>query len=179
LSLLQSFDNSLLKLLTFAFPDTQWSEILTAKVASKKIKTRNSEIDLVKAREVFDKIGQELGVKQLSDWYQVPISEIRKRTSITRHFANKYEAFKIIYPEYEWDIFHFNWMPNKSWQDKTVQKQFFENIKQKLNISTEELLNLPVQTICSMGGTGLMKSISSRKYEILLSGCCNFHLFHS
>ena len=93
-SLQHLFDNSLFKLLSFAYPDTNWSNILTPKPKKEKIKNRNSVVDLVKARKVFDEIGNELGVTEYTGWYKVPISAIRKKTSIIRYFPNKFEAFR-------------------------------------------------------------------------------------
>ena len=51
-----------------------------------------------------------------------------------------------------------------------VQKQFFERVKEELNITTEQLLTVPLKKYFELGGTGLMKANNSRKYDLICHG---------
>ena len=64
----------------------------------------------------------------------------------------------------------FDRIPNRCWKDPKVQKQFFEYVKNELNITTEQLLTVPLKTFFKYGGTGLMKANDSRKYDIICKG---------
>lgn len=69
----------------------------------------------------------------------------------------------------------FDRIPNQCWKDKNVQRQFFELVKKNLQISTEELLSVPLKTLIEHGGAGLIKSSNFRKFEVISSSM--FYIF--
>lgn len=91
--LLTWYGYSILNMLIDAYPSVPWKEIDKKYKEENKLKT-NKPLDLNKTRKLFDQIGNEIGVKSMEDWYNVPVAKIREKTNIIRQFKNKLECFK-------------------------------------------------------------------------------------
>ena len=90
--LLSWYKYSLHRILEDCYPDVDWTAL---KETQKLEKPAPPEpVDLSEARKVFDKIGKELGVTEMKDWYKIPVARIRERTNLIRRFQNKLECFK-------------------------------------------------------------------------------------
>ena len=84
----------------------------------------------------------------------------------------------VVYPEHPWNALLFDRIPNRCWQDPAVRKQFLELVKEKLDINTEQLLNVPMKEFYRLGGTGLMKSNQCRKFEVITEGISGLPFYY-
>src|SRR4051812_31028060 len=56
-------------------------------------------------RNHLDKIGRELGVKEMDDWYSVSREEVNRRVTFikTYHKGSLFDALQKLYPQHKWD----------------------------------------------------------------------------
>src|SRR4051812_10666643 len=56
-------------------------------------------------RNYLNKIGRELGVKEMDDWYNVCIDEVKRRAIFIHHYYNNslFTTLQKLYPQHNWD----------------------------------------------------------------------------
>lgn len=68
--------------------------------------------DLSNQRNVVDKIGKELGLESLEDWYRIKSKDIRKfengRRVLSRYKDSLSIALPKIYPDHNWQLWRFH-----------------------------------------------------------------------
>jgi hypothetical protein len=86
-----------------------------------------------------EKIATALQVTSPDDWYKVTLRNIKLNggSSIIEKYTSKYDLLKTIYPEYKWDPFQFNRLPNNYWQKDTL-KEYFELVSERVGVKKEE-----------------------------------------
>jgi hypothetical protein len=77
-------------------------------------------------RKRFEEVAKELNVKQLDDWYKVSRIRVYKRISVLRdHPGGLFTALKAVYPQHNWDVLKFEFVPRGIW--KKPNEQFLKN----------------------------------------------------
>mmetsp|Transcript_9533 Transcript_9533/g.13130 ORF Transcript_9533/g.13130 Transcript_9533/m.13130 type:complete len:363 (+) Transcript_9533:2-1090(+) len=118
-------------------------------------------------RNFFDWLGNELGVKELDDWYRV--SNLKTIINhggyfvIEKHHGSPLEALKAAYPEHTWIPWKFENAPQNFWKSKDNQRQFFDWLGKQLGVKDLEdwYSLLTVDSVMLNGGTGFVNQYSS------------------
>src|SRR5438128_2224085 len=50
-------------------------------------------------RNYLDKIGRELGVKEMDDWYNVSVDEVKRKASFISYYDSLFDALQKLYPQ--------------------------------------------------------------------------------
>eukprot|EP01027_Heterolobosea_sp_BB2_P018918 GEZU01026579.1.p1 GENE.GEZU01026579.1~~GEZU01026579.1.p1 ORF type:complete len:601 (+),score=135.41 GEZU01026579.1:14-1816(+) len=94
------YDGSLEKALQTIYPEHNWDVSKFEKASNDYWKDPKNH------RELFDRIGEEIGINQLDDWYQIGTDEIQARgggTLLLDYYNNSLaRALRAIYPEHDW-----------------------------------------------------------------------------
>src|SRR5690606_10752133 len=103
ISFMSYYDNSVYEMLKKVYPEHEWDPLRFGKVP------QGYWHNLDNQRKFLDRIGEELGVKELDDWYKVDSEEVRRRATFIRdYYSNSvFEALKKLHPEHQWDPTRF------------------------------------------------------------------------
>lgn len=122
--------SSLYEALKNLFPEHNWNPSRFKTVP----KGHWSEVEA--QREHLNKVGKELGVTKLDDWYKFTSVEFRKRAL----FINKYyngslpEALQHLYPEHNWDPLLFQRPPRGHWKSEHNQREHLNKLGKELGV---------------------------------------------
>lgn len=127
--------------------DNQWSKVLQANFPSiswdlSKLSQTPSHIwdDLHLQREVFMRIGNELGVSCLDDWNRVNYNQITSLggSSILNKYSSLFHALESIFPEYTWEIAKRKNVSANFWKQRENILEILNVAKQKFKIKEKE-----------------------------------------
>lgn len=161
------YSGSLEKALRSVYPEHSWQfwrftgDILTGEVH--------------KHRKFFENLGKEVNVKNMDDWYKVQISDIVERGGkliVRKYQYSMLKTMCCLFPEHRWLLWRFNEsLPNGTWNDISLQRQFFDWIGETLNIKQrEDWFSVTADEVVAMGdhkllhthyGDSLIKAIMS------------------
>lgn len=86
-------------------------------------------------RHRLNKIGRDIGVVQLDDWYKVHKGTVYERAPFIRHYYSSfYEALQRIYPEHSWNCANFSHASQGQWNTIQNQRLKFDQIGRELGI---------------------------------------------
>lgn len=101
----------------------------------------------------MDIIGNQFGIKQLNDWYNVALEDIDKTAggNILQKFGSSLQkALEYAYPEHKWNSWKFNW-------PLTKRKEFFDELCQKFNIKHfDEWYQIRLDQVQTNGGKKIL-----------------------
>jgi hypothetical protein len=89
-------------------------------------------------REYFDKLGSDLHIQNLEDWYDVDPASLTKNGH-TMRILNQYyrgsilRALQCVYPQYPWQLPIGKHDPKGYWKDLKKQREFFEQFAKQMN----------------------------------------------
>lgn len=97
--------------------------------------------DIHKIRETMDKIGEQLGVKNVKDWENILFTDFLKIPE-AKNFFLRYSTFfdllKDVYPEHSWDEFNRPVLPYGYWKNKENQRKFLDSFAKKYSLHSPE-----------------------------------------
>src|SRR5689334_19568157 len=86
-------------------------------------------------REIFDRIGEQLGHKSMDDWYNVSVEEFSNHGGtqvLTCYKRSLSKALQTVYYEHRWLQWKFKVIPHGYWEDLNNRKHFFSWLKDQL-----------------------------------------------
>src|SRR5690606_35935476 len=85
-----------------------------------------------------DKVGEELGVKKLDDWYKIPVHSVKKKLPFISidYNSSLFTTLKQLHPEYDWNPLSFLQAPKGYWKEELNQRTRMESISKELRIQT-------------------------------------------
>jgi hypothetical protein len=116
---------------------TRHSDVTIAvrSVATKKPRKLRNWKDVAVQREHLLHVGRELGVREMEDWYKVPMKEVSKRASFLGwRYGTLHKALSTLLPEYKWDPLRFASTPQQLFKDVANQKHKLELIGKHLGV---------------------------------------------
>lgn len=117
--------------------------------------------DLANQRKFLDSISSTLNISKPEDWYKVKSTDVIKlggKGLLNRYNNSLIETLKVNYPEQSWDLSKFEHIQKGFWSNIQNQREFFDQLGQKLQIrEPEDWLQLRVADVNKMGGSGLLK----------------------
>eukprot|EP01027_Heterolobosea_sp_BB2_P016812 GEZU01023884.1.p1 GENE.GEZU01023884.1~~GEZU01023884.1.p1 ORF type:complete len:176 (+),score=33.57 GEZU01023884.1:114-641(+) len=120
--------------------------------------------DLKHQRQFFDELGAELGVKQLDDWENSSIPNVRDKVRANggKWLLDKYysgslsRALRAVYPEHPWPPLQT--VRRGHWDDVANQRAFLESIREDLGVvHLDDWCSVTVEDVMTRGGRGLLK----------------------
>lgn len=130
--LLIKYNNSLQALLSAVFPDYEWLPWKFDQCP------RNYWNNVENQRRFVDWVGNQLGVKEMSDWYKYTLQQFTSFGSsglIYNHYnSSLYLLLSSIYPNYEWLPWRFVNTPRNFWGQKKNQKWFLDWAGKQLGV---------------------------------------------
>ena len=84
-------------------------------------------MNISKDKQLFDRLAEKFGVKQLDHWYSVESQFVTYGKVILRAYNNSlFIALKSLYPDHNWIAWLFSSLPNGYWNHIDNQKAFFD-----------------------------------------------------
>jgi hypothetical protein len=82
------------------------------------------------------KIEEELGIKELDDWYKISANQFRsKNCSLLYQYNGSILAIlKKFYPNHEWNPLRFTKVPQSYWKNEDNQRKFLEVVGKELGV---------------------------------------------
>ena len=118
------------ELLSFFYPDHHWKPWKFG-VSKEYFSIPSNQ------RNFMDWASKKLDVQTKQDWYSIKTSEIRAigGSAILDYFhGSMFSLLLAIYPEYEWQPWRFNKVPNNYWKDLDHQKKYIAWLTEELQI---------------------------------------------
>lgn len=164
--LLRDCNYSLSAVMTMTFPERKsfWSSIFKYNPGFWK--------NVENQREYLNYVGREfLGVKKISDWYNVNPSELNKhgvRNLLKNYNDSFHRAITEIYKkDLDWKIWRFKIVPNGYWTNQRNIIDFLEDIYKELEFTNmNDWYNLTTSEFESLGGSTLLSKYGGL-YNIL------------
>jgi hypothetical protein len=85
----------------------------------------------------LERIGSELGVFKMDDWYSISVTTVKEQGAsfITTHYnSSLYEALKKLFPEHDWKDEKFAKLPQSYWKNENNQRKILEKIGRELGV---------------------------------------------
>jgi hypothetical protein len=117
------YKSSLYRALKTLYPQHNWDAArFSKKLPGGYWNDRNAQ------RAALEKIGNQLGVQQLDDWYTVNGAIVHKQLNFIQNHYNGsiHQALKTLYPQHNWDAKKFKTLPRGYWKDESVQREALE-----------------------------------------------------
>lgn len=127
------YTGSLVVALRTIYSQYQWNPLRFAKVPHYSWSQQNNQ------RELFDWLGEQLGVCNLDDWYKVSCSQVAAVAGgLFSHYfhGSLISALRSVYPEHNWDEWMFKRLGKKYWTRAHSErpKLVLERLKEKYKI---------------------------------------------
>eukprot|EP01027_Heterolobosea_sp_BB2_P018850 GEZU01026495.1.p1 GENE.GEZU01026495.1~~GEZU01026495.1.p1 ORF type:complete len:840 (+),score=185.05 GEZU01026495.1:594-3113(+) len=154
------YGSSLIRALQVIYPEHPWEPWRFARLP------QGFWDDLCNQRQFFDRIAQQLGIRELDGWYDVTAQEVLARGGsglLNNHYAGSLvQALKAVYPEHQWNEWRFSSLPRGFWEDPKNQRQFFDRIAVALNVAQlDDWYRVTTREVLKLGGSGLLKHSGS------------------
>ena len=131
-SLLQAFDGSPSKLLSFVYPHHNW------KVWKFGTVSKGYWNDKENRKNFLDELGRNLGYNQLDDWYNISNLDFVNSGGTGLLKFTILRLLQSAYPEHTWYPWKFTRVAEHYWEDTSNCKQFLEYLKEQCDVKTDE-----------------------------------------
>eukprot|EP01118_Nematostelium_gracile_P011816 TRINITY_DN4258_c0_g1_i6.p1 TRINITY_DN4258_c0_g1~~TRINITY_DN4258_c0_g1_i6.p1 ORF type:complete len:738 (+),score=126.67 TRINITY_DN4258_c0_g1_i6:54-2267(+) len=138
-----------------------------------------SKWDKNSAKRFFDSLANKMGLKGKEDWYGITQEDVAK------HGGSVRTALRKVYPDHPWLPWRFNGtVPARTWNDIQLQRQFMNQLAERLNITRiEDWYHVTKTQIREKGGLRLLckyqLSPSKMVMSILSDHTWNIQQFNS
>lgn len=125
------YHGSLSNTLKQLYPEHPWNEL---KFENTRPNTWRNESN---RKNALEKVGVELGVKKMEDWYNISVVDVQKKANFINRYYNGClaTALQQLYPEHPWDPFRFKVIPKNYWDNEDNQRKYFERIGKELGVT--------------------------------------------
>lgn len=150
--LLQRHRTSISRMITTVFSEHEWRLDMFIR-APKGLRN-----DSQGWRESLDSLGRRIGIKQMEDWYNVSLAQIREgdEALLTRYRNSPSKMLTSLLPEHKWDLRRFTSKPRGTW-DIESQKIFMNQLAKKIDVTQmEQWYQVSAAQIREHGGGGLL-----------------------
>jgi hypothetical protein len=116
------YNNSLYTALKELYPQHEWNPLKFSYVPLGYWRDTSAQ------RDALEKLGINLGVKQLDDWYSVDADTVRSELSFISiyHNGSLFNALKELYPLHGWDPLKFSKTPKGYWHKPATVQHFHD-----------------------------------------------------
>jgi hypothetical protein len=130
LSFIQKY-GSLFNALKSLYPQHNWDPLRFSRVPQVHWNDEGTH------RDALERLGKELGVKELDDWYHVSSRRVHQQLWFIQKYGSLFEALKHLYPQHNWDPLRFTRVPHRYWQRTSIVQHYhklFLNWKKTYNV---------------------------------------------
>eukprot|EP01114_Cavostelium_apophysatum_P000257 TRINITY_DN1024_c0_g1_i1.p1 TRINITY_DN1024_c0_g1~~TRINITY_DN1024_c0_g1_i1.p1 ORF type:complete len:668 (+),score=81.95 TRINITY_DN1024_c0_g1_i1:114-2006(+) len=161
-AILNRYGNSHIKALMSIYPELPWRTMDFAHVPRKHWE------DPEHHREFFDRLGEELGVKEWHDWYSIQPKVIKKRGGnpvLNFYGGSHMKALMKIYPKHPWEFKRFaGVIPDGFWANLSNQRDFFDYLADRLGIQHwHDWYQVTYDVVLSHGGVSIFSHVPANE----------------
>jgi hypothetical protein len=126
-------------------------------------------------REVLERLGRILGIRDLSDWYAVnqkQLLQIDSKRTLSNFFDGSLpKALEWVYPHHSWVIWKFDDpLPRGFWDSSINQREFMDWLGKELRLrNMNSWYRVTKEEIFRKGGSGLFGRYRHSRYHMLSS----------
>lgn len=125
-------------------------------------------------RSYFEWLQSKLGVKTMSDWYQVQKAEIVKNhgNGLLTHYYSQSPTRAIMdaFPEHKWQPWKFDRVPLGFWNEISHRKQFFDHLAESKGFTKlEDWYLIDVSDFAEAGGSSIASAFNNRVVDIVMT----------
>eukprot|EP01114_Cavostelium_apophysatum_P022031 TRINITY_DN7837_c0_g1_i1.p1 TRINITY_DN7837_c0_g1~~TRINITY_DN7837_c0_g1_i1.p1 ORF type:complete len:347 (+),score=67.43 TRINITY_DN7837_c0_g1_i1:74-1114(+) len=164
---------SIVSILRYVYPDQEWKEDDFGRQRSPWL----SE-DL--QRHQLEKIGKELGVQTLDDWYRVRSEDILSRCwFVTKFYSSMSQALMTLFPDHHWEPWRFSKVPHGYWDSKENRRLFFDAASKKLGLQTwQDWYKIKREQVIELGGGHMIFEYYNGSLSRALAALYSEHPWH-
>ncbi len=161
-ALLVRHSTCVISILKAHYPDYPW-DIMRFRHLPK-----GSSSSLISQQQILLRLGDQLGVRDYTDWYNVTTLHLKKlrggSTLLAKYGGSLFKLLSSVLPQHSWDPLKFH-VNHNHWKLLSNQRAFLEHVATKLNVHTlQDWKYVTVRDICAFkGGHGLL---SRYKYSL-------------
>jgi len=164
LSLLTSYNNSLLKLLKAIYPYHLWMNHDWSAAEHRHLSyLPRSYWSKVKNRVQFvnDVAAPQLGIRRYEDWYNVLPVRLKRLgggTILDQYNNSMFRILRAVYPEFAWNETSFKGTRRNYWKGKDNVIRFLTNVHSRLNMpqNPQSWLDVSLHQLRFLGGSGIV-----------------------
>jgi hypothetical protein len=167
------------KFCTVSTPEMTTGTLSTMKYRRRAVsETASTAQSAESQRQFWSQIGNEMGVKNLQDWYSISSGKLplRARSFLRAQYKSSFSAaLKSAYPTHQWDIWKFLEVPRGYWDSTENRRSFTDAIGKRLGVNKmEDWYRITKLQWVSHGGKKL-----SRHYAALPKALMDLYPNHS
>eukprot|EP01114_Cavostelium_apophysatum_P019814 TRINITY_DN6476_c0_g1_i1.p1 TRINITY_DN6476_c0_g1~~TRINITY_DN6476_c0_g1_i1.p1 ORF type:complete len:606 (-),score=129.46 TRINITY_DN6476_c0_g1_i1:43-1860(-) len=174
--ILKIFGGSVARSVINSYPEHNWDLQNFKEIADSQSEKKfdSEESSPVRNRDFFDELGKKFGLKDWTDWYHVSSKDVQTNGGL--RMLNYYyggsiiKALEAVYPEHPWRIWKFIEAPKRIWDERKLQRAFFDELYQQLKLkSWQDWYKVSRRTIEENGGLPILKRYSASLPKALSS----------
>ena len=158
---------SLSNILEELYPEHEWNNIL-----NKNRTPTNYFLDIENQKAYLTSLEEKFNIKDIDDWKNISREQIMNEKGgacLLRIYGTTFNLLKEMYPNHEWKATDFTRAPRLYWKDIKNQREFFDDLAKKFNITNpKDWSNVSYRDVVNAGGGRLLRYYSSI-YEALKS----------
>jgi len=162
--LLRNAGGSMTKLLISTYPEySMWRFTEVPKNVAYDCWTQKQ-----KERDIFLRIGEQLHLTCMEDWYNVRLEDLEKRgISLSSYENSLLTALRSVFDDHQWYIWKFPnvRIPHEIWDDEKEVREYLRWITEKLEmVISEDWIRVSNQHIYILNGSGLIQKFGSLRF---------------
>lgn len=148
------------------YPDHQWQLWRFSQVPKGYWENHHHQ------KQFFDWLGQQCGIKDLSDWYNLNITDIATKGGsklAAYHYEHQRDgvdqgnmlinSLAQVYPDFPWQFWRFKYVAKSLWEEPKTHKQYFEWLGDELGLkSTDDWYKVKVSDVRTRGGRVMLNT---------------------
>lgn len=166
-SLLMKYNKSPSKMITSIFSDHEWDMEKFAKMP--KGYYMNEKLQ----RDMMDRLGKELNIKEMEDWYHVTKPQIYEKGGgrlLEKYQQSPSKMITSVLNEHEWEMQKFAHKPKNFWESMESQRGFLKTMKKELKIvKMGSWRKITKSQIIEKGGGSLLTRYGGSPYKMMTS----------
>jgi hypothetical protein len=151
-SILQTYGGSVSNMIRSLYPEYQ----LVGWMFVHEVKSSGSSHNFA-----LDWIEKSFNVKTTDDWYNITKEMIKRKggTSLVQLGYSMIATLQNAYPQYEWHPWLFKKVPQNFWEEKQIQRRFFDWTAEELCIEQQSgWYRVRCEEVGDKGGAGLLRN---------------------
>lgn len=124
-------------------------------------------------RNDLDILSEKLGIKKQDDWYSVSVTDVKNvggEKVLSQYNNSLFYAFQHEYPEFQWNLLQFQYVPYRFWKEKKNQRIALDSIAVQLNIEQQhDWYHVTVADVMEYGADSILSLYNNSLSAVLAS----------
>src|SRR5690349_5811774 len=116
---------------------------------------------LVSQRSFMEKLGKELGFKEMKDWYRLTRGDVKKHGGGRLLSGSPPQLVRSLFPDHHWENYRFGAAPKGHWNSEENARVFMTWLGKELGYNEmKNWYKITQEDVKKNGGTGLLGKYS-------------------